>query len=273
MSSETQSATDNSNNVFHLWTTKTDPLKNLSELLRDLLTEGNLECTPEGIRLMSVSSNRTVLVHMKLFGDKFEEYYCKETINLGLNMEEYFKIVKLVEKNETIRFYVSEDDKNTLAIQRYNKEEDIRNTKFIKLMDIPIANIRIPQIQYESVIVMNSGRFQKICKEIFNFSDKIEIISTGNVLYLKAHKENVSQEICIKPTNTDGGMKYESCDNKDEIITGVFNLKYLVQFSKCVNLCNNVKIHIKNDYPLLVECEVAKIGLIRICLAPEVEEV
>jgi proliferating cell nuclear antigen len=271
--SDTTAPTDNSKYIFHLRTTKTDPIKNLSELLRDLLTEGNLECTPEGIRLMSVSANRTVLVHMKLLGSQFEEYYCRETINLGLNMEEYFKIVKLVEKNEIIRFFVTEDDKNTLAIQRYNKEEDIRNTKYIKLMDIPVDPMRIPQIQYESVILMNSTRFQKICKEIFNFSDKLEIISTNNILYLKAHRENVQQEICIKPTNSENGMQYEVCNNKDDVISGVFNLKYLVQFSKCANLCNNVKIHIRNDYPLLVECEVAKIGIIRICLAPEVEDI
>ena len=42
------------NYVFHLWTSKTGPLRYLSELLRDLLTEGNLECTSEGMRLMSV---------------------------------------------------------------------------------------------------------------------------------------------------------------------------------------------------------------------------
>ena len=53
------------NKVFHLWTSKTNPLKNLAELLRDLLTEGNLECTSNGIRLISVSSNRSVLVHLK----------------------------------------------------------------------------------------------------------------------------------------------------------------------------------------------------------------
>lgn len=256
------------NTVFHLWTSKTAPLKYLSELLRDLLTEGNLECTAEGIRLMSVSPNRSVLIHLKLFGDKFEEYTCKDTLTLGINMDEYFKVVKLVENNETLRYYVSNDDRNVLAIQRYNKEEDIRNTKFIKLMDIPKETFKMPQLQYESVIVMNSGRFQKICKEIYTFSDKIEIMSVGNVLYFKAHNTNVNQEICIKPTTTASGIKYETCDSKDEIIQGVFDLKCLVQFSKCANLSNTVKIYIKNDSALLVECDVAHLGNVRMCLMP-----
>ena len=254
--------------VFDLCTSKTAPLKYLSELLRDLLTEGNLECTAEGIRLMSVSVNRSVLVHLKLNGSQFEEYTCSDTLTLGINMEEYFKVIKLVENCETIRYYVTETDKNTLAIERYNKEEDIKNTKFIKLMDIPKENLKIPPIKYDSVIVMNSTRFQKICKEIYAFSDRVEIVSVDNILYFRAHDTHVNQEIMIKPTNSSSGIKYESCDSKTDIIQGIFDLKCLVQFSKCANLSNTVKIYLKNDKPLLVECDVAHLGIVRICLMP-----
>ena len=56
-----------SNYSFHLWTSKTPPIKYLTELLKDLLTEGNLECSSEGIKLLSIDAGRTVLIHMKLF--------------------------------------------------------------------------------------------------------------------------------------------------------------------------------------------------------------
>jgi proliferating cell nuclear antigen len=135
-------------------------------------------------------------------------------------------------------------------------------------MDIKSEVVKMPAIKYDSVIIMNSGRFQKICKEIYLFSDKIEIMSVGDILYFKAHNTNVNQEICIKPTNTSGGIKYETCDNRDEVIQGVFDLKCLVQFSKCANLSNTVKLCMKNDKPLIVECEVAQLGNVRMCLMP-----
>ena len=68
-----EDSTDSNNYNFHLWTSKTPPIKYLSELLRDLLTEGNLECNEDGIKLLSVDPTRTVLVHLKLFASKFEE--------------------------------------------------------------------------------------------------------------------------------------------------------------------------------------------------------
>lgn len=260
------------NYVFHLWTSKTGPLRYLSELLRDLLTEGNLECTSEGMRLMSVSSNREVLIHLKLLSENFEEYQCKEPLKLGLNLEDYFKVIKLVESNETLRYFVDKKDSNTLAIQRFNKEENISNIKYLTLMDIHNDDLTVPQIEFENVIVMNSGRFQKICKEIYGFSNKVQITSINNILKFKAACTNVKQEITIKPTDTDTGIKYESNDNKDNIIEGIYNIKYLVQFSKCANLSNTVKLYMKNDFPLLIECDVAQLGSVRLLLAPQTEE-
>lgn len=266
---------NDSNYVFHLWTSKTDILKHLAELLRDLLTEGNLECTPEGIRIMCLTVDKSCLVHMRLKckpqqnGEKstgFEKYTCKETLNLGLHMEDYFKIIKLVEKKETIRYFVTDDNRTELAIQRINQEENICNTKYIKLMDINTKTIKLPDMVFDNVIVMNSARFQKICKEIGTFSDLVKIKSIGKTLYFNAPMANVKQEIMIKPTNTDTGMEFEVCKNTSDIIEGVYKLQYLESFSKCANFSPTVKIFLQNDTPLIIECEISDLGVIRLCI-------
>ena len=51
---------------FYLQTSKTPPIRTTAELLKDLLTEGNLECSSEGIRLIAIDISRTVLTHLKL---------------------------------------------------------------------------------------------------------------------------------------------------------------------------------------------------------------
>lgn len=263
-------ATDSTDYTFHLWTSKTPPIKYLSELLRDLLTEGNLECNEDGIKLLSVDPTRTVLVHLKLFASKFEEYRCDNPMVLGLNLEDFFKIIKNMENSDTLRLFVEKDNENHIGIERFNKEENINNTIFLSLMDIPVYERSIPPAKFESVIVLSSSRFQRICREISQFSDKIEITSVGNQLIFKGYNTNVKQEIRVKPAAT--GMKYETNDNPNEIIQGVFDLKHLVQFSKCANLSNTIRIHIKNDFPLIIQCDVASLGIIKLCLAPQSEE-
>lgn len=260
---------DFSNYVFHLWTSKTPPIKYLTELLKDLLTEGNLECSAEGIKLLSIDSGRTVLIHLKLFHDSFEEFKCESPLVLGINLEHFFKIIKNMENSDTLRLFVAKDNVNRIGIERYNKEENINNTIFQSLIDIPVQTRDIPSPTFKSVIVMSSARFQKICREISQFSEKIEITCAGNQLIFKGCNENASQEIRVKPSAN--GMQFEQ-NTPDEIVQGVFKLKHLVQFSKCANLSSNIKLFIRNDYPLVLECLIAGLGLIRLCLAPDVEE-
>ena len=98
---------DLANYQFHLWTSKTAPIKYLTELLKDLLTEGNLECNADGIKLLSNDTGRTELIHMKLLKDGFEDYKCEQPVILGVNLEQFFKIIKNIEYSVVLRLFVA----------------------------------------------------------------------------------------------------------------------------------------------------------------------
>ena len=60
--------------------------------------------------------------------------------------------------------------------------------------------------------------------------------------------------------------------DKNEIVQGNFELKYLTIFTKCTNLCNEVKLFLKNDYALVVRYQVAALGEIKLVLSPSEPE-
>jgi hypothetical protein len=64
-----------------------------------------------------------------------------------------------------------------------------------------------------------------------------------------------------------GGINVER--KTQDIVQGVFELKYLVLFTKCTNLCTSTQIHLKNDYPLVLRYMVANLGEVRLVLAPQ----
>jgi proliferating cell nuclear antigen len=53
-----------------------------------------------------------------------------------------------------------------------------------------------------------------------------------------------------------------------EIVQGKFVLKYFVLFTKCTSLCSDISLYLKNDYPIIVEYNVAGLGDIKLALAP-----
>jgi hypothetical protein len=68
-------------------------------------------------------------------------------------------------------------------------------------------------------------------------------------------------------SNNQSGIEVER--NTNEIVQGMFELKYLVLFTKCTNLCTSTQIHLKNDYPLVLRYMVANLGEVRLVLATQ----
>jgi proliferating cell nuclear antigen len=64
-------------------------------------------------------------------------------------------------------------------------------------------------------------------------------------------------------------MKVQRSGQKtSEIVQGIFQLKHMVLFTKCTNLCPAIEIYLKNDYPLIIQYTVANLGNIKLVLAP-----
>ena len=78
----------------------------LIEALKEILTEGNFIFDDTGIKLMAMDSTANVLVHMKLFGEKFEYFFCSKKINIGLNLLNLYKLIKTMSNNDTLTLFI-----------------------------------------------------------------------------------------------------------------------------------------------------------------------
>ena len=99
-----------------------------------------------------------------------------------------------------------------------------------------------------------------------NIGENIEIKSIGTQLILNCSGDFASQETILGETNN--GLKFNQVSPKELPIQGLYSLKYLTLFTKCTNLCNQINLYIKNDYPLIIRYSVASLGDIKLCLAP-----
>ena len=62
------------------------------------------------MKIMTMDGTKTSLIHVRLHADKFEKYVCEKKIIIGINMNCLFRLVKVVDNNDTITFFI--DDKN-----------------------------------------------------------------------------------------------------------------------------------------------------------------
>ena len=43
---------------------------------------------------MAMDSTHTILIHMKLESDNFEFFHCPKKVTIGVNMSNFFKLIK-----------------------------------------------------------------------------------------------------------------------------------------------------------------------------------
>lgn len=255
------------NMILEIKTVQSAAFRVLTEALKEILTDANFEFDEHGMKIMAMDSSHTVLVHLKLNAENFEYYHCKNKRILGINMLNLFKLIKTMGNNDALTLYLEEGNESKLGIKIENSEKNTITKYMLNLMDLHEDNIQIPPAVFDSVITMPSVDFQKICRDMHNLAENIEIKSLENQLIFSCSGQFASQETSIGETNS--GLSFVQNQNPDEIVQGVFALKHLVLFSKCTNLCNNIELYLKNDYPLILKYQVASLGNIKLCLAPK----
>jgi proliferating cell nuclear antigen len=254
--------------VFNIQTVQASAFRVLIESLKDILTDCNFIIDSSGIKLIATDNSRNVLIHMKLLSENFDYFYCAEKTVIGINMTNMFKLIKTMGNNDILTLFLEKNNTNQLGIQMNNKEKSLQTIYKLNLLDITDENIQIPDATFETALTLPSSDFQKIIRDMMNIGDLIEIKSVGSELILNCKGDFAFQETSLCETNN--GLQFSQISPAETPIQGIFSLKYLLLFTKCTNMCNQIHIHIKNDYPLVIVYSVANLGEIKLCLAPDV---
>jgi proliferating cell nuclear antigen len=254
-----------SNYSLEVRTVQSSAFKILIEAMKELLTDTCIEFDETGMKVMSMNNSHVVLVHLKLDASKFEHYHCEAPIVIGVNMLNMYKLIRSINSNDILTLFIDSEDINHLGIKIENGEKNTTTTYKLNLLDLDNENISIDAADFNSVLTLPSVDFQKLIRDMNNIADFVEIKNIDTQLILNCKGDFCSQETIIADNENGNAI---SSKNPDEIIQGIFDLKYLVLFTKCTNLCNTVELYLKNDYPLLVRYTVASLGHISLCAAP-----
>tara|TARA_Y100001970_G_scaffold287645_1_gene412834 strand:+ start:3322 stop:4128 length:807 start_codon:yes stop_codon:yes gene_type:complete len=263
---------DNKNKILNIKTVQSGAFRILIEALKEILTDTNIIFDKTGMKIIATDSSKIVLIHMKLHAENFEHYHCKERIKIGVNMNNLFKLIKIMGNNDILNLYINDNDINRLGIQIYNENKNTQTTFKMNLLDIAEEEINIPPAEFESELTLPSIDFQKLIRDMTNIGEYVDIKSVDKNLIFDCRGDFAVQETVLSQIeDNENGLNFSISSTPDKPIQGIFSLKYLVLFTKCTNLCNIIHMYIKNDYPLIIKYNVANLGDIKLCLSPNIQ--
>ncbi len=251
------------NYSLEIKTVQSSAFKVLIEALKELLTDTVIEFTKTGIKIITTDNSHVILIHLKLNSDKFEYYYCEKDMKIGINMLNFYKVIKTINSNDTLTLFMNRNDNNKLGVRIENGEKNNRTTFEINLIELDNTSYEIPPVEFNSVITMPSADFQKIIRDMHNIATYVDIKNTHKEFIISCEGDFCKQETILCDNDF---INIKNDGDSGEIIQGVFSLKYLFLFTKCTNLSNHVLIFLQNNYPIILEYSVASLGIIRLCL-------
>lgn len=259
------------NYILEIKTIQASTIKSVIDAMKEILMDVNLEFDENGMKIVALDNTHIVLIHLKLHAEKFESYYCMKKLYVGINMLKFHMLIKTIQNGDILSLFIHKNDPNILGITIENNEKNVKTTYKLSMLDIDVINVDIPPADFNTIITMPSTYLQKIIRDMHNLAEYIEIKNIGDKLILSCQGEFCCQET-ILATETQNIQIKNNEKNPQEIIQGVFSLKYLSIFTKCTNLCSTVEIYLKNSYPIILQYSIASMGSVKLCLAQKSED-
>jgi proliferating cell nuclear antigen len=266
-------------NILELQTSQTNSIKTLIDTLNSVLTDINITFYPEkfeqngvqkvgGVMIKELNKTQSILVQCKLDADQFEKYkynHNQPKLTISINLGNFLKCLKCMSNFDSMTWIIDDEDTNKLHMI-LESEKDTKTFK-INLMDLDNNNYEIEPVKFPFVASLPCSEFQNYCKNMSTATEKLDLRCTEEGLFFEGKGDLGIVKFSVPVSK--GLVKIDkSNDAEDDIVQGLFELKYLLIFTKCTNLCDNVNICMKNGFPLIIRYSVSKLGEIKLVLSP-----
>lgn len=272
---------ENKNRLFTIKTLKAVVIKGLFEVIKPYIKETNIMITEEFIKISTLDISNNSVTYVKLDAKKFESYYCKEPIIIGIDTSVLFKTIKSATRKDTITFFMDKNNTNQLGIELSDSFQGKVKTFQLPLLALEEKMVHVQNMEFDYIINMPSVQFQQIIKDIHLLDGKIvEIKSVGKQLiftcndgiaYFKTviseidDSMNKDQKLLLQQNGEDlRSVKFSK--SSDTIVQGQFKMSYLMNFIKASHLCDSMNLLFTNDFPLVLEYFIADLGVLRLLL-------
>jgi proliferating cell nuclear antigen len=249
-------------------------LKNVVDLIKDVVTSANFKCTPEGIFMQAMDSSHVSMASFSFYSDMFSFYECNETIDLGVDLNNLFKILKVIVKDDYLGFETLKEDQ--LSVQIKNPKTEKEWYFDLKLMDIESEEMEIPDTPTGWQVVFSSDEFAKNISTMAQFGDSINVGTTDGKLLLMADGEmsnatlsnNANCEWVENKEMTE--MTGEHIDKHDVKLK--ITSRLLSKYGAGKNLSKEVIIHVSPDCPIMIKYPLTEQSQVFFFIAPKMDD-
>jgi len=261
--------------MFEAKLEKGSDFKKIVSALKELIDQASWDLTEDGVQLQSMDSSHVALVQLHMKEDGFASYRCDNSMAMGLNMDHLNKIFGAF-TNGTVQIS-SEDDSDSVKFV-FEDEKQVRKQSYeLRLMDLDVEQLGIPDQEYQASFTMPSSEFTKIIKDMLVIGETVNINVTKGSVQFKTDGEIGKADVQLVR-----GESIEDDDDEEdsgklllevkEPIDLSFATQYLKKFTAAGGLAKTVTVSLSKDVPMVICYEIEDVGHLKYFLAPKIDD-
>ena len=269
---------------LHFFTiTKTSEIwKSISSAIMTIIDEALFDASPQGITFRSMDPSHIALIDINWPSSAFEKYHCDSTIKFGVRIDEFAKIIKRANANDSIEIGVALDN-SSLNIKTQSDGSYLRNYK-MRLIESTGNTSPLPQMTFDSKIVIGIATLDKILSDVGAISEKITIdsssggISTNKKTVIFSGDSDRGEARVTMDVDDDNNNK-SKVELLEEITVkenskSTYNIDFISKIIRAIGhqSSNLVTIEYSSNKPLRLEFLLSGIVKLQFYLAPRVQD-
>jgi len=243
-------------------------LRAIIETLSSIIDETTIVVTPKEFTIEAMDPSRICMLKLVIKKEGFDDFECNQACKIGLNLDDFDKILKRSSSNDSITLeYQEEEQKIRIKMKR---EGSTRSRTFslalidVEYEEVPMDNLL--KIEFGAIWDMNIDHFNEALKDAEIYSEILNVKATEG------------EGLLFSSSGLIGEMEYNF--DLDELFEsdisgenkGAYSLIFLKSILKIAAITENFKISLKTDHPLKIEFGLLEGGGLKYFLAPRVEE-
>lgn len=175
-------------------------LKQVLDAIKELVTDVNFDCDEDGMKLQAMDNSHVALVALLLRTNGFSQFRCDRNMSLGINVGSFQKVVKCA-GNDDIVTLRAQDEADVLNVVFETLNTDRVAEYDMKMMDIDIEHLSIPDTAYDAEITMPASEFNRIVRDLKELGESVRIEATKEGVKFSSEGDIGKASVTLKHTD------------------------------------------------------------------------
>ncbi len=267
--------------------------KTIMQAISTIVDEAVFNATSEGIMFRAMDPSHVALIDIIWSSAAFENYRCDNEIIFAVRVDEFLKLLKRADKDESIEVSINNNviergedaereegnvesstaSASTLSL-KFTKENSKKSRHYrLRLLEVgssASATVTpLPKLNFTTKVTMSLNALIDTLKDIEVISDQVTIYSNGSIVQFEGKGDTGDVKVVFEQ----GGDEVREIVIQEGVSESraTYSIKYLLDMVNAIDDAESVAIEYSSKIPLRLEFRLPFMCKIHYYLAPRVE--